>query len=173
MTNAIEAAAMQVAAAVAQLERTRAELAQAESGRRRVADRIEVLENERANIIARRRAGAGQGDDGAQLELIRADLEGLADLLRDADRQVAAAQGPHVEADRAVHIARAAMQRVEQEIAEQQLVAHAGRLDELLRATLGQLRELHGVLGRGKPVWAPSVELYGELRRLAAAGGRL
>ena len=174
MTNpAITAASHAVASATAQHDRAREGLVAAEAGRTRVTERIVALEAERSAIIARRQGGRGHDDDGARLELTRLDLEGLADLLRAEDAKVAAALAPVNDAMGAVQAAQYQLTRIECEATEAALIENAGTLDALLLANLKQLEELRAPLGRGKPGWAPSPALWLELRRLAAAAGRL
>lgn len=169
----IQAAAQALAAAQANQKKAAEDVAAADAARRQVTDRLEALEAERSAIIAKRRGGESDADDGPRLALIGADLEGLRGMLPDADRVLAAAQVPANDAAQAVQTAQYSLRQLEMELSEEALVEHARKLDGLLQDTLAQLRELHAPLGRGKPVWAPSRELWSEMRRLAAAAGRL
>ncbi len=170
---AIAAAAHALAAATAQHDHAREGLVKAEAARSLIAERIEAKEMERSALIARRQAGKGQDGDGARLELIRIDLEGLAEMLKAEDANVSAALVPLNERMSRTQSAQYTLTQIEHETMEAALIEHAGKLDELMLETLQQIAALHAPLGRGKPRWAPSSALWSELRRLAAAHGRL
>lgn len=90
----ITAAARQIAAAVAEHEKSSAALDCALAARARIADRIAALDASRAEIIVRRQRGEVLPDDGGALALNAADREGLAAMTADADTMVSAARGP-------------------------------------------------------------------------------
>jgi hypothetical protein len=170
---AIAAAAHALATATGQHDRAREALVKAEAGRSQAVARIDKLEEERRAIATRRQAGKGKDDDGGRLELIRLDLEDLAGLLREEAAKVTAAMQPVTAAAAAMQAAQSYLLHLEYETTEAMLIENVAKLDELLLASLVELETLRAPLGRGKPVWCPSVPLLKEVRRLAAAAGRL
>jgi chromosome segregation ATPase len=172
--NTIADAAFAVSTAHAHVQRASAELAAANAQYDQIAERVAALDATRAEIIARRQRGNLQPDDGAQLELAAADREGLSGILAEAEAVVTAARGPGQEARQALSEAQRGLQIAEDTAAMGRLVEHAGRLDALMLATTGQIAEVQARLGHtGRPAWAPSAELYRELRKLTAAVGGL
>jgi chromosome segregation ATPase len=170
----ISDAAVSVAEAHAHVGRTSAELAAATAEHDKITERVAALDAKRAEIIARRQRGETQRDDGAQLELITADRQGLSSILDEAEAAVNAARGPFQKARQALSEAQRGLQIAEDTAALAQLVEHAGRLDALMLATVGQIAETQGRLGHtGRPVWAPSKDLYLGLRKLTSAVGGL
>lgn len=172
-TAAIEAAAQAVAHALTAAARAGAAFDEASDQHQKIADRIHALDAERAGIVARRAAGDHRPDDGARLALIEADKQGLAGLQSEAMAAVHAARGPAEAAKRAVAGARMMFDREEAERAETALINHAGRLDELLLATVRQITEVGQRTGRAMPAWGPSAALAKELRKLQARRGTL
>jgi hypothetical protein len=173
-TDTINAAAYEVSRAFANLQRVNADLATAEVEHGRIEARTAALDSKRREIVSRRQAGDARPNDGADLELIAADREGLSSILVEAEAAVGAAQKLVQKAKQALNEAQRGMQIVEDSAALDQLVAHAGRLDALLLATAGQISETQARLGHtGRPVWAPNPELFRVLRKLTAAVGGL
>jgi hypothetical protein len=170
---AAESAAYALAEAEAAVARTSAVLVDATERRNRISGRIAALNSERATNIARRQGGAGDDADGAKLALLAADLEGLDSLFSDAEGVVADARAPHHQAQQAVTSAGHILGTMQAEAEESALVCYLADLEQRAIEAMQRLAALHIQLGRGRPVWVPSVELQQALRRLAAAGGTL
>jgi hypothetical protein len=128
------AASIVTAEAAVDLAATR--VADAAGARNKILARISAYTAERTVISARRAGGDHQPGDGASLELIAVDREGLEDLMPAAEAELAAANGEHADATRALQASRVAYKREEarQQIAA--LDAHADELTNLLFKTL-------------------------------------
>jgi hypothetical protein len=170
----ISDAAFAAAQAQVHVQRANAGLATAVAEHEKIAERVAALTTQRAEIIARRGLGDTRPTDGADLELIAADQQGLAGILDEAEAVVTAARGPVQAARQAWSNAHREMQLAEDAAALAQLVEHAGKLDGLLLATVSQITDTQGRLGQtGRPAWAPSKDLYIGLRKLTSATGGL
>ena len=170
MTTAITDAAHGLAAAIANAEKTDAALLAAVADLDRVIRRKQSLEADRAAIVARRQRGDHQHDDGANLALIAADLEGLHSMIADAEAGVANVRGPDSEARTAVTTARFYLQAAEDEAAEALLIEHARRLEALLMETINNLDAINQRRGGRMPKWS-SRRLFEQTRRLLVNGG--
>ncbi|MDO9713781.1 hypothetical protein [Paracraurococcus lichenis] len=161
--HALLAAAERVPAAEQQLTAARVALRDAELARDKIAARIRELDEARTAIIARRQRGETRDDDGAVLELNRADHEGLVELLSQSEASVTAAQGSVQAASQALEMARHAFTRLEAERAEDALRQRAEELAALLAACIDELRAERGKLGGGRIAWTPSRSLMDRL----------
>ena len=165
----IIAASRQIASARATYEKNLLPLQEASERQNKIGERISALEEQRRNITARRRGGDFLPDDGPNLALIAADLEGIQALLADAEAAVRTLTGPVESARQAIGFAEQSLKVAEDNVAEAALIAHAQHLDGLLLQTATRLAALHKRRGSGMPKWGPSPALAGELRKLQAA----
>lgn len=177
MTATIHPAIAAGARALAEAERTlhhaSGALASADAARGNIDTRIADLVTQRVAIVARRASGDHWPDDGGQLALIAADIEGLDAMKPDADAVIAAARLPVQTAQNAMGHARAQLARAEAGTTEAALIEHASRLDGLLLETVERLAQQGKALSRARPVWGPSPPLVAALRRLQAVLGTL
>jgi hypothetical protein len=128
--------------------------------------RIDALEAERAAITAARQRGdRNDALQGPRLALIAADLDGLGELLRQADEATNSASRVSAEASASL---KAAQQQLDfardvegLAIAE----AHAGKLATALAATLVEMAAISTRTGRSLN-WAPTRELANTIRRI-------
>ena len=138
-----------------------------------VVSGLDDLRARHAAIVARRARGETSVDDGGDLALLAADVEGLAPLLAEAQAGTAAARRAVEHARGQAALARSALASVEAAIEHDARVVHAGALDAVLAGALGRLGELRAALGRGGTLpCAPSPELS-LVRKLLAQTGRL
>jgi DNA repair exonuclease SbcCD ATPase subunit len=165
----INASAHQLAVAIGEAERTSATLATAQERVGQIEQRIQEKAAQRAAIVARRAAGNPQPGDGAELELIQADVEGLRTLLSDAEAGVVIVKGPAEEARRQVDFARQALAQAEAQATEYRLIEHLKRLDALMLESANQLVDVGKQIGRPIPPWGPSPQLAHALTKIRAA----
>jgi hypothetical protein len=165
-------AALAVSKARSDLEQAKIELEHAEADVATLDDRLKRLEAARNTIIARRMGGIVDRDDGTQIGLLDADIEGVRQLFTNAQEVVTAAQGAKGNAGAAVIRTTATMQRAEDAAKMAILLANADRLGGLMTANLAALEELRSRTG-GRPVWNPGRILYLQVRRAAAASNLL
>lgn len=171
MHPAIAAGSRALAEAERTLHHASGALASAEAARDNIDTRIADLVTQRAAIVARRAGGNHQPDDGSQLALIAADVDGLQAMIPDADAVAAAARLPVQTAQHTMEHARAKLARTEAETMEIALIEHARRLARLLVETVERLVRQGKALSRVRPVWGPSPPLVATLRRLQATLG--
>jgi len=166
-TIQIKTAASALTAAKQTSKTAAATLAEANDNRAQVASRIAALEAERGAIIAERGAGKVCPDHGTRLALIAADLEGLAELLAEADATVSAARAASQSASGHVATAQRALDREADTETLSRLVAHAEKVDGILLGTIQEINAACGRLGRpaGREPWVPSVQLAEALQR--------
>jgi hypothetical protein len=165
-TEHIRHAALALAEAKVAAERAETALDAANAGRKRVADRISALSAERASIIGKARAGSNDPALSLQLGVVEADLGDLGDLVAGADAEVAKVQASVAEARQAVVRAEQQLASTRDSEIERLLVVHAGKLDELLLATVNELAAVGKRIGRARPMFAPSQALADSLYRL-------
>jgi hypothetical protein len=165
----VAAAAQALAAARSRLQKATALHEDATAKRAVIEGRIRSLETSRNEIIGRRQVGDCKVEDGPQLALIAADLEGLTALLGHAEAVVSDVTAPAEEARRALLFAEQHVQFVEDNMTEAALVEHARRLDGLMIQTVERINAIHKRRGSGTPKWGPSRALALELRKLQAA----
>lgn len=148
-------------------DRAIADQSKATEHRDAVQARIVALGAKRQEIAARRAAGKGDDlADGAALQIVALDLEGLTnDLLPAAEADVKAATGNVQQAAVQVSTAERELARAEDEATLAALVPHVDKLATLLHAALVEVKALNGRLGR-RDSWAPTHALQQELRRL-------
>jgi hypothetical protein len=146
-------------------EQTGAGHAEATEATSRIAARIVALDAERAQIASARLAGVDDPNHGSRLALISVDRESLDRLLADAKAAEAAARAKDAIANAAVIVAEQALATASNNELLLRLVDHAGHLDRLLFATVGNIKELAAQIGRREP-WSPGADLVNELRRL-------
>jgi hypothetical protein len=106
----------------------------------KIVGRIGALASDRASIVARRAAGDARPDDGATLELISADSEGLLGMKPAAVNAAAAAGAAYQRAAADLAAAKAAFKAEEGRMTLAALHDHAARLITLLEETLQQAR---------------------------------
>lgn len=142
--------------------------AEGDSLRRRIAS----VDHAKAQIIARRMGGTERQSDAEDIALLTADAEGLAILLGEAERAVAAAKGPVAEAQTMVARATGELSRAEDATIMAALTQRANQLGAGLLTTLTRIEELRARTG-GKPNWSPGGKLYAVVRKSAAQHGLL
>jgi hypothetical protein len=167
MSQIIDSGAALLAESRHNHDRAIADLAKATEHRDAVQARIVALGAKRSEIAARRAAGKGDDlADGAALQIVALDLEGLTnDLLPAAEAEVKAATANVQRAAVQVSTAERRLARTEDEATLAALVPHLGALADKLYATLVEVKALNGRLGQ-RDCWAPSHALQQELRRL-------
>ncbi|HUW80506.1 MAG TPA: hypothetical protein VMV54_06370, partial [Acidocella sp.] len=140
----------------------------------KIAQRIAELSARREVIVTRRGSGAHGPDDGANLALIQADMEGLTGLLPDAVARVAAAEAAYRGDSAACARCREEISRLEAQAHLGALAAHAEALAAKLLETIGGIAVAERQVGKGgPPSWRAPRELYVELRSLAAKNNEL
>jgi hypothetical protein len=102
---------------------------------------------ERAAIVARRAGGEHQSNDGARLELLSVDSEGLQKLLCNAETVLAEANAACTAARTDLEVAKSAFAAEEKRSAVAAYDAHADRLLELLAQTLADRNAAAAGLG--------------------------
>jgi hypothetical protein len=170
---AIQSAAIALATARAKTEVTSAEFEQSCEREMQIASRIDILDSKRDQIIGRRQRGDQKPDDGVSLALIAADREGLAPLLRDAKSATAEVRNRCLATQSFVDAAVLALQQVEDQKSEADLIEHARRLDTLLLETVQRFNVVRKRVWGGTAKWGPSKALALELRKLQAERNEL
>ncbi len=172
--SAIEALGLQLAESMDQATAAGQVLSAAEKHRDQIAERISVLTNERAGIVARRAGDKREAEDGSRLALIAADLEGLTAMQPDAVARVTEAKAAF---DRASAAAAAAREEIARAEALALHTAIPPELEVLAQKLLAGIRALADSGKRasvgGRPPWGASRELRDALRALAAQRGEL
>ena len=166
--TAINSAAHSLAMAHAKVEQASAQLESALKLETQIEDRISALDSKRDQIIGRRQQGKQEPEDGANLALIAADLEGLAPLLNAAEKVTKDARLSCASARPEVDGAVQALQYAEDQKAESDLAEHARKLDALLLTAVQRFNVVRKRVGGGIPKWGPSPALALELRKLQA-----
>lgn len=144
-----------VAMAEAALEVASDRLAKASAALANADARLADLDQLRQEIVARRAGGQHRPDDGAELESIGADHEGLVAIRSALAGAHAVALQGHTEAQARAHSATWTLQRARDGVMETQLAAHADQLLALLGETLAHLSTVGARRGRGQLWWAP------------------
>jgi hypothetical protein len=165
--ESIVTAAQAAVAAEARHTAAQAALAAAEAERDTIAERVVDLTGRRAAVVLRRQEGRFEDGDAGALSLLDADLEGLGNILRQREANVAAARVPADAAAAELATARFSLRRAEALAAEAALGEHASGLVEKLLETLARLGEVGAQIGRGgRATWHPPGRLMDELRRI-------
>jgi small-conductance mechanosensitive channel len=167
---AITVAAEHVARADADLAEHRRVTQQARQAEQQLRDRIAALDARRAAISQRRQAGDTRPGDGADLEVIRLDKEGLEEMRAEAAAMVADAQEKERAAAGAVELTRNALQRSEDQAELDALMKHANTLGALMLETVGQMAEVGRRIGSHNYLWSPPADLMDRLNRAKIAG---
>jgi chromosome segregation ATPase len=143
----LEGLSLKISAAQAALEEAETALASARVPRDHIAARLEHMAQERAAIVARRAGGEHQTDDGARLELLAVDSQGLQTLLRNSETVLAEANATCTAARTDLADAQSAYAAEEKRSAVAAYDAHADRLLELLAQTLAHRNAAAAGLG--------------------------
>lgn len=167
---AIAAAADHVARAEADLAAHRRVTAQAQEAEGQIAARIADIDAKRAAIRERRADGDRRDGDGAELELLALDREGLAEMLAEAAQNRTEAQEREERAGRVVATARHALQHAEDQAALAALKQHADAIGRVLFETVEAMAEVGRRVGSHNFRWQPDDALMGRLRGAAIAG---
>jgi hypothetical protein len=168
VSDAITDAALTLERAAADLADAVAVLQAATSQSDTVTARATALDAARAEIVARRAAGQPHDDDGAVLEMIRADVEGLAPLATAAGSALNEARTTHAAAVTARARAATALTKAEDTTLIDALKERAHELDGLMVDVLARLdaaeRRMHQ-----QPMFCGSNALRTSLQQRAAA----
>jgi hypothetical protein len=171
MTEAINEAARALAA----VRHAAGSAAEAVIGAQHAADRpkarVSSCQAERASIIAASRGGTRDPDVSLRMAVLDADLADLAPVVAEAEAELAKTQAAEAEARRAVFRAEQQLAMATDAELERRLVIHAGKLDDLLLATLSDLATVGGRIGRSRPLFVPSQALTDSLQRLYLTAG--
>ena len=174
MPNSIIAAAVEASLRAREAANRAAQvLADVQAAAAHLRGRSAALQAERTGIIQARKRGADEPDHGARLALIGADLDGLAEMQAEADAKVARAAAEAQEARHAAAVAEQAIQRATDAELLARLTAHATKLDGLLLETVRAINATQTSLSRHGVVWAPSLEMAYEIRKLDLMRGSL
>jgi hypothetical protein len=165
----IDAAARYVASTQATgLAAAQAALADAEDDVRQFGERLAALQAKRQGIMSRRLDGEDLENDALDLHLIDADITALSALAEEARETVTAARRP-------ASVAAAARDRARSELCQAEAASEIQAVAALvhwkadgLEVALRHLAELHSRTG-GRPLWAPSMTFYQQVRKAAAA----
>jgi septal ring factor EnvC (AmiA/AmiB activator) len=166
MIDTIKAAAQALAAARHAADAASEAVTEAQHTADRPKARVSASQAERASIIAASRGGTRDPDASLRLAVLDADLADLAPMVAEAEAELAKAQAAEVEARQAVVRAEQRLAMATDAELERRLVIHAGKLDDLLLATLSELEAVGKRIGRSRPLFAPSQALAEWLRRL-------
>src|SRR6185437_10153151 len=162
----IEAAAAQVVGAKERAAVTGDALAAVTSRRDGLKARIDALTAERGTIVAARKAGNTDPEHGPRLALIGADLEGLGEIMADADAEVAKAKAAD---DAARHVVTLAEQGLANERDDEMLgrmKAHADKLGVLMLAAVDEITAISKRMRLSREPWHPEPKLAATLHRL-------
>jgi hypothetical protein len=167
---AIIAAAEHVARADADLVEHRRVTQQAKQAEQQLRDRIAALDARRSEIGQRRQGGDTRPGDGADLEVIRLDKEGLEEMRAEAAAMVADAQQKEQAAAGTVELTRNALQRSEDQAKLDALMKHADTLGALMLESVVQMAEVGRRIGSHNFLWSPPAHLMDRLNRAKIAG---
>jgi len=168
MTTQISNAAGGVAAARVDVEYAGAALVKSEAARDRIKDRIAEKQAARAEIVATRKSGVDNARDGARLMTIAADIEGLAELLAEADADVTKAAAGADKATRTLVQAEADLAKASDTELLRCLIENAVVLDGLMVKNIKEIADTWKRLGNspGRERWTPTVELADLIKRI-------
>lgn len=166
----IAAAADHVARAEADFASHQRVTQQAREAEQQLADRIADLDTRRAAIGARRQDGDRREGDGAELELLTLDRQGLAEMLAEAAQTRAEAQEAEQQAAQVAGFARQALQHAEDQATLAALKAHADAVGRVLRQTVEEMAAIGRRIGSHNFRWQPDSALMDRLRGAAIAG---
>jgi len=168
MTTQISNAAGAVATAKVDVGHAAAALVDAEGARDLVRARLDEKRAERAEIVGARKAGTESAKDGARLMTLAADLEGLAELLAEAEADVTKAAAEADKAKRALVQEEANLARRTDEELLVRLVARAVVLDGMMVKNIKEIADTWKRLGKspGRETWTPTVELADLIKRI-------
>jgi hypothetical protein len=132
----------------------------AQAGIEGLDTRRQALQSERAEIVSRRAQGAHREDDGQRLELLAADMEGLAGLI---ERETAKMPAPPDKLREAVEHYEQQWREAVREARISTLLAVVHQLESRLMETASHLNRIApvGVTG-GR--WKPSIQLQSGVR---------
>ena len=150
-----EAETRAVALAESQLELAAERLNKAAAAIGNADGRLCDLDRHRQEIVSLRAGGQHRPDDGAELEAIAADTEGLTSIRAALAGEHAVALQGHAEAQARAHSAAFALGRVKDAAAHRALVEHTDKLFSLLGASLAELSKVGARLGHGQMMWKP------------------
>jgi hypothetical protein len=121
----------------------------------------------RGDILARRRTGDEQPDDGEVVALLDLDGDGLRTLLAEAQVVVMARRGPVAEASTLISHAQAMLQRSEDGSVLAALMNRADALSVELEEALVRMDEVRQRTG-DRHVWRPTLSFYRAVRHCAS-----
>jgi hypothetical protein len=171
MTSEIYAAAGAVAEARLNADQAAAASVKASAHRDHIRGRIAAFEDDRSKIAAERKGGVDDPAHGARLAVIAVDLDGLGQILAEANQAVAKAGAEVAAANSTVTTAEAALAAASDAELLRRLADHADTLDALLFDTVSDIAAVSQRLGR-RPPWSPRAILVSELRRLDLTRGQ-
>lgn len=170
ITPAVAAAAQRVAKAEALLAEQQRVAAQANEARDGIHARIAALDARRDGIKRRRLDGDARNGDGAELELIALDREGLEELGREAAATVAERVNEESSAASALEAARAELARAEDLAEIDALKQHADAVGAVMLETVRAIGAVGRRIGGHNFRWVPSEALLDALRGAKIAG---
>jgi chromosome segregation ATPase len=173
MTEAIKAAAENVAAAKLRSEQGAAALEAAAAALDKVRARISDLDSERAQIVADRKAGKTSPKQGARLAEIGADIEGLNEILAESVQAHGTVAAEFNRLNQSVTAAEYALATTSDQALLGNLKQIATELDQRLLEAVTEVAATAKRLGFNRPQWFPSSLLASTLRRLDLEGGAL
>jgi chromosome segregation ATPase len=165
MTDAIKAAAGQLAAAKLEAEQAGTALTATDAAVAKVRERIAVLEAERAEIVGARKVGRTSPKQGARLAELAADIEGLAEIHAEAAvaHSAAATEFTHV------NQSMVAAEYVLANASDNALLGNpkdiATDLDRRLSETLNEIAGVARRLEINRASWFPTAVLANQVRR--------
>jgi len=182
----LEALAAEIETTKTDARQAAAVFAEVKDYRDQVAGRIVDLAGQRAVIVTRRAGGDFHADDGTQLALLAADIEGLQGMLVDADAALVTAAAQQEQAACTLARAYAAFSAAEARLALAALDAHASALLGLLGDTLHQRhaaaaklpaddRDIQATIARGvdlQQIWLAELAAARATRSTAPYGSR-
>lgn len=165
MSDQLLAAAAALAEAKANAERARSELAERQAERKRLTDRVAAIAAERSAIVAARRDGDANLEQGVRMAVIRADEQDVCGMMVDADAEVKKALDNSQAANGALVRAEQMLDGVRDQELLRKLVEHAEQLDGLLLRTTTEIGAICA-RRRAAPTWFPSAPLANALQKL-------
>ena len=162
-----------VAMAEAALEVASDRLAKASAALANADARLADLDQLRQEIVARRAGGQHRPDDGAELESIGADHEGLVAIRSALAGAHDVALQAHVAAAARAHGAAFALGRVKDAATHRVLVGHTDELFRLLGAALAELNKVGARLGHGQLQWKPDAVVAQVIRQADLQRGNI
>jgi hypothetical protein len=169
--SAIRAAAAALAEAKVEAEQSAVVLKDANSAVSEIRERLDALENERSEIVAARKAGdVHNGNDGARLQEIAADSEGLKEIYAERSAIHAAAAAVSAAHSQAITAAESSLAHATNQAMLADLKVVASDLDQRLLSTIVEMSAVAKRLGMSRAPWIPTSLLANYLRRLELEG---